>query len=44
MSKNGVISQYVPTKEQLKKDRRSSPWLAWLRLFRFSGKVKVGDD
>lgn len=42
-SRQLVITQYVPTREQMARHYRMGLWLAWLDLWRFDGEI-IGDD
>lgn len=42
MSKEGVITQYAPTEEQVE-EHKGSVWKFWLSLWHFEGRVVHGD-
>lgn len=42
MNKEGVITQYVPTREQVE-EHEGNVWKFWLDLWHFEGRVITGD-
>lgn len=37
------VTQYVPTEKQKIINQKRGPWLSWLNIWKFEGKV-IGDD